>query len=876
MDPPNTSHVPTLSRALFASRYVLSTLEVAATFLALLIVFGLGERFTTVIAASLAPLLVLILSQYLMEHRRHIRPIEQLAARGLAGQLSADERLLLAEKLVSFPRRVVFRRFLAWAATAAMLIVATSIQNDISSSDFWAILGVCFTVALVFLMWRAQWFRRAAERALLPALPRADRSRYLGRTIRERLFIAAYLPAAVSVGLACLYDWTFLDLPQDNVPDVFAAVPPLGLFLTITFARSLFRWTAPLRGHLAARPLSGPDDGPWKLTRDQADPGPLEALKIATSLPYRATRWALTLWAICSAFIAVNRAVSYGPWQEGFLLFAGLMAVGIAAAFVQLVWSRYVVQPARELCGAELGTIPFDELWPKVRVRDRFIAAILAVLFGSSTFAYTTHYLQQRALVSAAAGAEARALLDQRVPEATNLTEGGDATARLVRWAAHTPGRLIVVVDGRPAWMSPEIPQPASFLRQLESGGQEISLRATRQTVALQRLTSHVSIGLSRPWRRFDGAFGALGLTLLFAALIVVALAIALVAANDFTMPVQALRTFARRLGRGELDAPLPVPDADELGELSLTLDKMRVDLRSQIEAVRDLNQSLERKVAERTAELQRALTELGTAQAQMVHAEKMASVGRLAAGVAHEVNNPLNFIANAIGPLEEMLKDVRAVELLEMAGDHASATREREQRGLKDSLEELDDLLRVLRNGAQRTQQIVRGLRDFSRRDEGEPLKDTDIAALCDQTIALLRHELSGRVEVVRDYAPDSRAACFPGALGQLLMNLLANAAHAIRASGTVTVRTRQVAGGLEIVVRDTGAGIAPDVLPKIFDPFFTTKEVGRGTGLGLSIAHGIVERHGGRISAESTLGVGTAFTVWLPRGREAQARAS
>jgi two-component system NtrC family sensor kinase len=382
------------------------------------------------------------------------------------------------------------------------------------------------------------------------------------------------------------------------------------------------------------------------------------------------------------------------------------------------------------------------------------------------------------------------------------------------------------------------------------------------------------AIGLARRWRNFEGAYSATGLTLLLAALTILAVFVALMAARDFTAPIEALRTFARQLGRGELDAPLPVGDPDEVGELGLTLDLMRQNLRAQLLAVKELNQSLERKVAERTSELERALAELHATQAKMVHSEKMASVGRLSAGVAHEINNPLNFIANALGPLEATMADARAVLALDAAGRHEEAATERRSLKLDESLEEVKDLMRLLRNGVQRTQQIVRGLRDFSRKDEGEALKETDLAALCEETVALLRHELAGRVEVVRRFAPDSRVPCYPGALGQLLLNLVANAAQAMSGPGTLTLETRRLADAMELSVTDTGSGIPADVLPKIFDPFFTTKEVGRGTGLGLSIAHGIVERHGGRITVASRPGAGTTFVVSLPLARDPLAK--
>jgi signal transduction histidine kinase len=524
-----------------------------------------------------------------------------------------------------------------------------------------------------------------------------------------------------------------------------------------------------------------------------------------------------------------------------------------------------------------MGAVEIANLWPKIRLRDRFIAVVAAVLLASTTFAYTTLFLQQRALMSAAAGAEAEAALQRLWPSLDAVAEAPESALipRTAEIANSSDESLVLLRDGSVLWHSRRLEISPSAETSFRNGAREVHLQGSRKTIALKPLGHGLTIGIARPWHQFEGAYSVGGIVILFAVLGVVALGIALVAANDVTAPIKAMRGFARQIERGDLSTPVPVPDPDEVGELGVTLDKMRLALRDQIQAVTTLNQSLERKVEDRTAELRQALDDLHAAQAQMIHTEKIASVGRLAAGVAHEINNPLNFIANSLGPLEATLKDIRTV-VKSQAGDLDAPTREKQARELDGSLEDLDELMRLLKNGVHRTQEIVRGLRDFARKDEGEPRRDADLRDLCDQTVALLRHELEGRVEVIRDFDADSRVSCFPGAMGQLLMNLIANAAQAIPGRGTITISSRRSPDGLQLTVRDSGTGIPPDVLSKIFDPFFTTKEVGKGSGLGLSIAHGIVERHGGRLTVESQVGLGTAFHIWLPSAREALARAS
>jgi signal transduction histidine kinase len=202
----------------------------------------------------------------------------------------------------------------------------------------------------------------------------------------------------------------------------------------------------------------------------------------------------------------------------------------------------------------------------------------------------------------------------------------------------------------------------------------------------------------------------------------------------------------------------------------------------------------------------------------------------------------------------------------LHAAGEHEEGARQMELRRFAATAVDIDDVLRTLRNGVQRSREIVAGLTTFARRDEGEPRREVDVGRLLDSAVALLRYEFDSRIEVVRRYCADGLLQCYPGALVQLFVNLLSNASQAIEGRGTITLTTVREPHALTISVEDTGSGISPDALPKIFEPFFTTREVGRGTGLGLSIAHGIVERHQGSIRVESKPPRGTRFDVTLP----------
>jgi signal transduction histidine kinase len=266
-----------------------------------------------------------------------------------------------------------------------------------------------------------------------------------------------------------------------------------------------------------------------------------------------------------------------------------------------------------------------------------------------------------------------------------------------------------------------------------------------------------------------------------------------------------------------------------------------------------------------KTLEIERALRELATAQAQLVQAEKLASLGQMVAGVAHEINNPINFVSGAAAGLERKLEELSAFLFQLMDDADASGDVGREIRARIDGLR---DSLRPIGNGVERVKRIVSSLRTFSRLDQAE-WKAVDLLDGMESTIEILGIRLRD-VELVRDLQPLPLVDCNAGQIHQVILNLLVNAADATRArpggKGTVTVRSRATATHVEIGVEDNGIGIPARNLGKIFEPFFTTKPVGEGTGLGLSISYAIVQAHHGRLEVDSSEGVGTKFRIVLP----------
>jgi two-component system, NtrC family, sensor kinase len=272
----------------------------------------------------------------------------------------------------------------------------------------------------------------------------------------------------------------------------------------------------------------------------------------------------------------------------------------------------------------------------------------------------------------------------------------------------------------------------------------------------------------------------------------------------------------------------------------------------------------------------QRAHEVLKKAQSQMVQTEKLAALGQMVAGIAHEINNPLAFVGNNVVVLKRDVQSLRDLLRLYQEGEsvlsaqvpelHAKIRTLAEEIDLDYTLGNLEGLMTRSYDGVQRIQQIVKGLRDFARLDESE-LKEADLNAGIESTIVIMRGEArKKKVELVMELSPLPPVMCFPARLNQVVLNLVANAIDACPDGGQVTVRTEACRDAVLIQVRDNGQGIDPAIRSKIFDPFFTTKGPGKGTGLGLSISFQIVQDHGGRIQVDSTLGQGTTFSIHLP----------
>ena len=280
--------------------------------------------------------------------------------------------------------------------------------------------------------------------------------------------------------------------------------------------------------------------------------------------------------------------------------------------------------------------------------------------------------------------------------------------------------------------------------------------------------------------------------------------------------------------------------------------------------------------IEDKNTELEKAYNELQAAQSQVLQQEKMASIGQLAAGVAHEINNPMGFIMSNLGSLQKY--SARLAEFMRVQSETISELSSNSSNDIPSRVDEqrrvlkIDHILGDLTNlimesleGAERVRRIVQDLKNFSRIDEAE-YKMADINAGLESTINIVWNELKYKATVKKEYGDVPMLLCNPGQLNQVFMNLLVNAAHAIEKQGEITVKTWNEGEHVCISISDTGCGIPEDKLGRIFEPFFTTKEVGKGTGLGLSIAYDIVKKHKGQIKVDSEVGKGSIFTIKIP----------
>ncbi len=330
----------------------------------------------------------------------------------------------------------------------------------------------------------------------------------------------------------------------------------------------------------------------------------------------------------------------------------------------------------------------------------------------------------------------------------------------------------------------------------------------------------------------------------------------------------------------------LPVKEEDGSVEQVILVSRDVTQDYIKANEIKALNEKLKKTTIEVNAKnlkLEKALKDLEETQAQIIQSEKMASIGQLAAGVAHEINNPIGFVSSNLRTLTDYRQDIGQMIVLyrNFIKEIKDTTETQLPPTLMDRLKEiedtedkidieyiqqdLDELISDCLDGTDRIRKIVLDLKDFAHPGEDAP-KETDINTGLESTLNVVYNELKYKAKIIKNFGEVPLIQCYPQQINQVFMNILVNAAQAIEKSGEIRINTESRGEWVEVRISDTGCGISEDHLTRIFDPFFTTKDVGKGTGLGMNIAYNIIQKHNGFINVESKLGEGTTFTVRLP----------
>jgi signal transduction histidine kinase len=741
----------------------------------------------------------------------------------------------------------------------------------------------------------------ATLRAIRPALlPGVAPLRLLADDYRRRLSEVSFGLGILALGLLGLFAALFLPIQLDVARVLVAWLLPVTAAGALLWYFLLVWLSAPIEAYLETAARSRPGERPAI-----DDPRATAAYRAAQALPVRLAVAKVGAWALAAVALGLLARVSVAlPLDEAFLLLGAAVLVSVGAAIYESLWHRASLRGLLSLI-ASSHRLPVSELRLRRGLRGKMLLAFGGLVAFACGLSLLWGFAQYKSLAGRFITDEAELRLEwiksevetraAGIPAATanaaTATAATDPTTRMIDAVlaeaaqGSTRGATFYYLPHghaeTPAVFSkePDAPAAPALVTQALAGGgsgglevpalhvagayEELVLAGRDVGAVAVLYPVHLGTGAERPLR---------DLLLFFVALATVCGGIVWVLVKDVVEPIRTLGDRAADLAKGELGRAMYTGgDADEIGLLAFTLEEMRRSLRERLRSTEELTLDLEHEVERRTADLARknrelseALEKLKRAQAELVRAEKMASIGQLVAGIAHEINNPVNAIVNTAAPLEAVLE-----ELLSRAGGAPGGGAP----SLKSFADDARDMLRVIQRGGKRTKDIVQALHNYSRADD-DRVQDVDLHRGLDDSLDLLRHRLKG-ISIEKEYGLQGRVRGHAGQLHQVFMNILTNAAQALEGQSDARIRIATAVEDGHVVVRvsDNGPGIPEDVLPRIFDPFFTTKDVGQGSGLGLSIVHGIVERHGGTIDVETAPGEGTTFIVSLPQGGVASA---
>jgi signal transduction histidine kinase len=863
-------------RRFFAPDAMLALIELAVVVGPPLVFFGLTpvQRHTALAATPVA--LGLASLAWFLVVRAWRAPIGRATRRRLTGEvLDAAARADAYRAILTFPRRAAALRVVLWTAVAASVAAAMVWRADFPVADAASIVVVAAAHSLGVTVFRALWYRRilgAVREALLPDLDTLQR---FADSWRESLVLGAVVTGTLGVLAVAAFTWFFIPLNLEQYVRLETWFPATIAALALAWLVWERRLLGPVTRYLTA--ALSPKEQP---ARD--DPRAVEAYRSAQWIPYALAIAKVGFWLVAELALMVQGVLLFGIDSENAaLMVSEAFVVTLGVAIYEALWHRSTMRPLLRHLAARHRPPP-ERVRTPLSLRNKMLVGFGALSLFAIGLQQLWSFMQYKTTVTQYISRESelrleatllelkerhavttdeilavlRANVGKRVGPAPRGIPEGDSIFYYLPPSPSSDSHPIAV--GRAA---PPLPWTGeALMRRLDRGRMELSaLHLTGSYVRVYADKQDLgAIALLLPGYRGRGPSTApqiqllVGLTVL---LLLLAAGFVVLLAIDLTRPIRELERRAMSMARGDLTQPVvsATGEADEVGRLAYALEELRQELNRKFRSSTEINLSLEQEVARRTAELERrnkelaeALEQLKRAQDELIRSEKMASMGRLVAGIAHEINNPVNAVVNTVGPLADALSHAKDVD-------------------------DVHEMLKVIQRGAKRTKEIVQALHNYSRGDD-DRIVEVDVHRGLDESLDLLRHHLKNGIQVERQYGDVGRVRA-RNAINQVFMNLLTNAAQALekqsgkQSGGKITIATERNNGKVIVKIADDGPGIPPEILPRIFDPFFTTKDVGEGSGLGLSIVHGIVERHGGSISVDSEVGRGTTFTVTLPQ---------
>ncbi len=877
--------MPSLATVPFKRRFVvpsivLAVLELVAVGYPLWIAFDLGELGADTLLRTALPVAVGAALVWIGAITMWFLPLWTAVSARRRGEKVNKHLAGRAYRItLKGPVRVLLLRMSVWTVAAALTGLFLSIYIDWPMhrvAELTALAAVhSYIVSCVRAVWWAQILGDVRGRlfAVGSPLKKFDESHF------RRFLLVAMIVAGGVLASQAAFAWYFVPITTQQYLQFQTYVPvatTIGLIAWTIFARMT---TSDLRDYLATS--RGPEGEPRRTGKTKEVSPAAQIFRRAQALPYRLALLTIVVWvliALCGALLARVRLGF--DLDDTIVLATATLVLALAGSIYEQLWHRDVLRPLLAHL-TQRYRVPVRSIAPSLSLRSKLMLSFGGVVLLACGMAMLWGFVQYKNLSTEAVDRQSdiglrwlRSELQAELGERPTRPDSEAVHAALRKIQTKEPEQTSVIyyaaaaaplvrLGGGPMG-APTLPWYTRAL--IERGGAQLSIHAAELTGKSQRLTilwhgitydlGAVAVFYPSYRGRGESMVSPLKELLVFFLVLFGACAgIVAFTVNQFMAPIRRLEQRADAMARGELADPVAAGgEGDEIGRLTVALEEMRRRLRDKLRSTEEVNLDLERAVQMRTADLARknreladALDKLRRAQSQLVRSEKLASIGQLVAGIAHEINNPVNAIVNTVGPLQEAVANI---------GKDPEAA------------QEVIDMVRVVQRGAQRTKAIVSALHNYSRTDD-ESIVDFDIDRSIDDSLELLRHLLKGNVAVEKKYDNPGRVRGHAGQVNQVFMNLLTNAAQALagRPNATITIETSGDADGVEVRIIDNGPGIPPDVLPRIWDPFFTTKDVGEGTGLGLSIVHELVERHGGTIDCHTKIGEGTTFTVKLPR---------